>query len=44
MSKAQKTNKETKKEPALSLKEKRAVKHAKKDGKSGTPIQIPTSR
>ncbi len=45
MSKAQKTNKETKKEPALSLKEKRAVKHAKKDGKSaGSPIQIPTSR
>ncbi|MDB5814562.1 MAG: hypothetical protein JWN23_1679 [Rhodocyclales bacterium] len=45
MSKAQKSNKETKKEPALSLKEKRAVKHAKKDGKDGaTPIQIPTSR
>jgi hypothetical protein len=44
MSKAQKTNKEAKKEPALNLKEKRAAKHAKKDGKSGSPIQIPSSR
>ncbi len=45
MSKVQKSNKETKKAPALSLKEKRAAKDAKKDGKTGnTPIQMPSSR
>ncbi|HSD36156.1 MAG TPA: hypothetical protein VLC92_01535 [Rhodocyclaceae bacterium] len=44
MSKVQKSNKEAKKAPALSLKEKRAAKDAKKDGKTGnTPIQMPSS-
>jgi len=43
MSKAQKSNKETKKQPALSLKEKRAVKAQKKDDKSSAhpPIIVP---
>jgi len=39
MSKAQKTNKEGKKQPLLSLKEKRAAKHQKKDVKDG--VQTP---
>jgi hypothetical protein len=44
MSKVQKSNKETKKQPALNLKEKRAAKAVKKDGKSGgTPIHVPAS-
>lgn len=35
MSKAQKSNREEKKQPALNLKEKRAAKNTKKDAKSG---------
>ena len=43
MSKAQKSNKETKKEPLLSTKEKKANKLAKKAGKDAlhVPIAIP---
>ncbi|HEX5127447.1 MAG TPA: hypothetical protein VFW00_11955 [Rhodocyclaceae bacterium] len=41
MSKAQKSNKESKKEPALNLKEKRAAKHAKKDAKSAAQPIVP---
>lgn len=44
MSKAQKSNKEAKKAPALSLKEKRAAKVAKKDGKSGNAPIMPSGR
>jgi hypothetical protein len=43
MSKIQKSNKEAKKAPALSLKEKRAAKEAKREGKLGTtPMPIPS--
>jgi len=39
--KEQKSNKETKKSPTLSLKEKREAKHAKKSAKETQPIVIP---
>lgn len=38
MSKVQKTNKESKKQPLLSLKEKRNAKHNKKDLKDAVPL------
>lgn len=38
MSKAQKTNKEDKKQPVLTLKEKRNAKHHKKDLKDAVPV------
>jgi hypothetical protein len=38
MSKAQKSNKESKKQPVLSLKEKRNAKHHKKDLKDAVPV------
>ncbi|MEC5388284.1 hypothetical protein VVD49_21305 [Uliginosibacterium sp. H3] len=44
MSKVQKSNKESKKAPAMSLKEKRAAKEAKREGRSGSaPIQMPSA-
>lgn len=41
MSKVQKSNKEAKKAPAMSLKEKRAAKEAKRENRGGTPIHMP---
>jgi len=40
MSKAQKSNKETKKQALLSPKEKKAAKQAKKGGTGSTPIAV----
>lgn len=37
MTKAQQSNKESKKQPSLNLKEKRAKRKAKKDGKDAIP-------
>lgn len=39
--KAQRSNKETKKQPLLSSKEKRQAKHAKKHASDTVPINIP---
>jgi hypothetical protein len=41
MGKVQQSNKETKKQPLLSPKEKKAAKQAKKHGADGTPIVPP---